>query len=82
MLRIRYRRHENVSTVKIEELVDAIRSGGKVILTDDDASLDASGEVIGFGRTKYIAIYAATAVEYDKDNGLRLNLSERLANLE
>jgi len=76
------RRHEAAKQRKIAEYVDAIRSAGRVILTDDDAIYDPDGKVSGFSRTSYIAIYGVDNVSFDTANGLTLQISTRLENLE
>ncbi len=63
------------------ELVDAVRTGKRVILTDDTAKTDSDGSVIGFERTAYIAVYSVDDVTFSPDDGLRFRLSERICNL-
>jgi hypothetical protein len=67
---------------KVLEAVDAIKDGRHVILTDDDATLDASGDVTAFARKHYIAVFEVEDVQYSVEDGLRFRLSKRLCHLE
>ena len=63
-----------------DELVAAIRSLKKVILTSD-TPVRATDGTLAFERTGYIAIYAVEDIEYD-GSGLRLRFVSRLEGLE
>lgn len=67
---------------RVQEYADAIARVGRVILTDDEATLDANGDVLVFRRSRYIAIYQVTDVSYSAEAGLRLQLTQRLENLK
>lgn len=79
----RFRRHDgrDGEGEKIRELVDAIQAGKRVVLTSDEPQLDAAGEVRGFKRTGYIAVYRVEDVTYSASEGLRFRLAERLKDL-
>jgi hypothetical protein len=76
-----FRRHDGRENAKINELVEAVKECGKVILTDDEVSFDAFGNVIGFKRTRYIGVFRVSDVRYDEVDGLRFILVERLCSL-
>lgn len=67
---------------KIAEAVSEIIRQRKVVMTDDHVSFDPKGNVIGFERKNYIAVFAIDDVNYSKDDGLRFRLLERLYSLE
>lgn len=66
---------------KIDELVQAIKEVGKVVMTDDKPERNSVGEVVGFVRLGYIALYAVEDVSYDHAGGLRFRIAKRLENL-
>ena len=66
---------------KGDELAAAIAAKKRVILTNDMASFDDDGKVIGFDRTGYIAIYSVDGIEYD-EAGLRFKFVKRLDDLK
>lgn len=76
-----FRRHDGANALKIMELVDAVSTGKKVILTKDTATTDSDGNVIGFERTAYIAVYSVDDVTFSPQDGLKFRLTERLLNL-
>lgn len=57
-------------------------SPGNPVLTEDVPSYDASGDVVGFDRTRYIGVFSVSEVEYDEVGGLRLNLGPRRYHLK
>lgn len=65
---------------KADELVDAIRSRKRVILTDDIPEHDSQGRLTGFTRNGYIAVYSVDEVDFD-DSGLRFRFIKRLLDL-
>lgn len=78
-----FKRHEGKGLEKrINEAVDAIASGRRVVLTDDKASLDANGEVTGFARSRYIAVFEVSDVTYSPADGLRFKLGHRICHLK
>ncbi len=78
-----FKRHEHKNIgAKIGEYVDAVAAGRRVILTDDDATLDSDGEVIAFARSRYIAVFEVDDVTYAAPDGLRFRLVDRLCHLE
>ncbi|WP_143062066.1 hypothetical protein [Faunimonas pinastri] len=62
---------------KWDELIDAIRTGKRVILTDDDVSADSSE----FRRKGYIAVFAVSDVHVD-ETGLHFSMDARLKELK
>ena len=66
---------------KGDELVEAIAAKKRVILTNDEASFDDAGKVVGFRRTGYIAVYSVDGVEFD-EAGLRFKFVRRLFELK
>lgn len=66
---------------KGDELVVAIRAAKRVVLTSDTATFGGAGEVVGFERTGYIAVYEVDAIEYD-EAGLRFKFVKRLDHLK
>lgn len=66
---------------KVAELVEAVRNGKRVILTNDTPLFDSNCELSGFERTSYIALYAVEDVTYSPEDGLRFRLSDRICNL-
>jgi hypothetical protein len=53
-----------------------------VILTDDKPIFDTAGNLTGFERRGYIAIYAVDDITYSPEEGLKFRLVERIRNLE
>ncbi|ESZ65943.1 hypothetical protein X729_02185 [Mesorhizobium sp. L103C131B0] len=53
-----------------------------MILTDDKPLFDGSGNLIGFERKGYIAIYEVDDVTYIPEEGLKFRLVKRIRNLE
>ncbi|TPI49936.1 hypothetical protein FJW05_02395 [Mesorhizobium sp. B2-9-1] len=78
----RFQRHGYANSLQILELVQAVRNGQRVILTDDKPLFDAAGNLIGFERKGYIAVYAVDDVTYSPEEGLKFQLVERIRNLE
>jgi len=77
-----FRRHEGgASDEKILELATAVQQLGRVILTDDDAELDTAGNVVGFKRKNYIAVFEVEDVTYSREDGLRFRLARRVCDL-
>src|SRR5687767_11642510 len=66
---------------KTQELYQAIKTLGRVILTDDTPTYGDDGKLAGFERTKYIAIWAVENAEFDS-NGLRFKFTKSLAPLK
>lgn len=77
-----FHRHDGANDNKINELVSAIQNSSRVILTNDEPTIDHSGEVIGFKRTSYIAVFSVADVQYSETGGLRFRLAERICNLK
>jgi hypothetical protein len=78
-----FKRHEGKGNKKrIMEAVEAIQSGRRVVLTDDKAELDSNGDVTGFDRKNYIAVFEVDNVTYSPSDGLRLRLVKRIFNLK
>ena len=78
-----FRRHESgASEEKIAELAAAVQRLGRVILTDDDAQLDATGNVVSFQRKNYIAVFEVEDVTFSREDGLRFRLANRLFGLQ
>ncbi|WP_055048877.1 hypothetical protein [Devosia sp. A16] len=78
-----FERHEgrNIQN-QLNEYVGAIMNGHQVILTDDKAMLDSNGKLVGFQRSRYIAVYDVDDVEFSVANGLRFRFVRRLHELE
>src|SRR4051812_19909980 len=55
---------------KIMEAVDAVAARRQVVLTDDEATLDAAGTVTAFARKNYIAVFEVEDVLYSVNDGL------------
>jgi hypothetical protein len=66
---------------KSDELAIAILAKKRVILTTDVASVDDEGNVVGFQRTGYVAVYSVAGIEFDKA-GLRFKFVKRLFELK
>ena len=77
----RFQRHGYANSSQILELVDAVQNVKRVILTEDKPNFDAAGNLIGFDRKGYVAIYAVDDVTYTPDEGLKFRLVERIRNL-
>lgn len=78
-----FKRHEGKNNGrKIREYVEAISSVRRVILSNDDATLDKNGEVMAFSRTTYIAVYAVDGVTFSEPDGLRFRLVKKLHELK
>jgi len=69
------------SASKILKYVQAIKDEKQVILTNDDEHLDDEGELTGFTRLNYIAIYGVENVSFDPDAGLKFTITKRLFEL-
>ncbi|WP_196814786.1 hypothetical protein [Mesorhizobium sp. L103C131B0] len=78
----RFQRHGYGNSPQILELAQAVQSGKRVILTDDKPLFDGSGNLIGFERKGYIAIYEVDDVTYIPEEGLKFRLVKRIRNLE
>jgi hypothetical protein len=77
-----FHRHLNgANDKKIQELVNAIKKDKLVVLTNDAVHQDAGGNVTGFTRKDYVAVYRVDRVTYEPESGLRFKLVERLAEL-
>lgn len=78
-----FKRHEGKGLdKKIDEAVDAMKSGRLVVLTDQNAILDDDGDVITMERKNYIAVFEVGDITYSQSDGLRLKLTRRVCNLE
>ena len=66
---------------KIDEAVNAMKNARQVVLTDDHVEFDVEGDVAGFTRKKYIAVFEIDDITYTPADGLRFRLVERLCNL-
>ena len=78
-----FKRHSDESSnTKFEQVAKATKMLGKIVLSDDNATLDQNGDILSFERTKYIAVYAVSGVSYSREDGLRFKVTQRLANLK
>lgn len=78
-----FKRHEGKNNdAKIRDYVDAIAATKHVILSNDDVTFDAGGDVAGFARTTYIAVYEVEDVSYTLLDGLRFRLINKLFELK
>jgi hypothetical protein len=65
---------------RFEEIVDEIRSKGRVIMQKDKPPYKNSDNKTILLRDGYIAVFAVDAIEFDK-NGLRFRVTKRLFDL-
>ncbi|TPK82662.1 hypothetical protein [Mesorhizobium sp. B2-4-17] len=78
----RFQRRGYANSSQILELVQAVQQTERVILTDDKPIVDAAGNLIGFERKGYIAIYAVDDVTYSPEEGLKFRLVQRIRSLQ
>ncbi|MCH4548255.1 hypothetical protein MK632_21180 [Rhizobium changzhiense] len=76
------RESDGFPATKLNEFIDAIRTGQRVILTDDTPHMGPDGYPTGFTRKAYVAVYQVEQVQFDETDGLRFRLSKRLDDLE
>ncbi|KQW60725.1 hypothetical protein ASD03_36770 [Ensifer sp. Root127] len=66
---------------KLHEYVQAIEDLKKVVLTNDIVHRNLAGEVSGFTRTDYVAVFSVSDVRYEGGQSLRFRLNDRLYGL-